>query len=258
MTITEEQLGTELLHLRPSELLVDPDAQREYRPGDAKRIADNFDPEKLGFFEVSRRAGHFYVVDGQHRRGALLLLERDDPVPCVVTIGVDQAHDAKKFVARNMENRRASGIDGYRVQLTAKDPATVEIQEVLDSFDLKVEGALGSSSVSAVSALYWVHKRGGAPLLVRTLGLIEATWGRDRTGREGSIIKAVAYILDKKGDVLNYESFVRKVQQDATPGRILGLSKSQRAVTRKSLWMQVASVLIDIYNAKRSSHRIAL
>jgi hypothetical protein len=258
MTITEEVLGTELLYLRPTDLDVDPDAQREYRPSDAKRIADGYDPEKLGFFEVSKRDGRYYVVDGQHRRGALLLLEKDDPVPCVVTIGVDQAHDAKKFVARNIDNRRATGIDGYRVKLTAGDPETVEVQKVLDAFDLKVNYSMGENDISAVSALYTIHRRGGPELLVRTLGLIEATWGRERAGREASILRGVAYILEKKGNVLDTDSFVTKVQKDSTAGRVLGLARSQRAVTRKSMWLQVAVVLIEIYNTKRSSQRIAL
>jgi hypothetical protein len=248
----------QLLWLRPSELAVDAPAQRDYVAADAQKIADNFDSEKLGFFEVSAREGRYYVVDGQHRRGALLILDKDEPVPCVVVEGHNVVQDAKRFLARNVETRRTNTIDAYRIAVTAREPEAVAIKEVLDAFQLTVRAGNGSNDISAVTAMRTIYRWGGAELLVRTLALVETTWGRDYAGRNGAILKAVGHILDKKGHLLDVDSFADKVRADSTPGRVLGTARSQAALTRKALWKQVVDVLVQIYNKQRTTRRIAL
>lgn len=258
MTKTD-QSNVSLQWLKPSQLDVEPLAQREYAPANTERIVKAFDPEKIGELKVTERDGRFWVTDGQHRRAALI--EKglgDQPVPCVVRVGRSIGEDAKSFVAANVETRRTTGIDAFRVQLVAGDAESVAIQQVLDRFGLKVAYNWANTTVSAVSALQWVYRRGGESLLVRTLTMIEATWGHERAGRDGNILKAYALLLDRVGYLLDLDSLADKVQRDSTPAKLIGTARTHRGATGKALYAQIADVLVTIYNKGRSSKRVSL
>jgi hypothetical protein len=253
------QAGVSLKWLTPNELDVEPLAQREFRPANAEKIVKNYDPDKVGILTVSSRDGHLYVTDGQHRRAALIELGLGDvPVPCNVWEDRTIGDDAKQFVAYNVDNTKVGAIDAFRVKVVAGDEEAMAIKTVLDEFDLRVTYSAGVNDISAIGALYWVYRRGGNVLLVRTLTLIEATWNRDRQGRDGNIIKAVALILDKVDGLLDVESFALKVQADSTPGRVLGTARTHAMATRKALYVQAAEVMINIYNKQRSKNRVHL
>jgi hypothetical protein len=166
--------------------------------------------------------------------------------------------EAKRHRARNTQTRRTNIIDDFRIAVTAGDPESVEIKTVLDAFDLRVNFGHGTNEISAVAALRWIYRRGGSSLIVRTLGVIEGAWGRDRTARDGSILKAVAYLLDKKGNSLDVQSFQDKLARDGTPGRLLGTARAHKMATGKALWLQVAEVMVAVYNKQRTTRRIAL
>lgn len=252
-------MNTTLKYLRPSELAVEASAQRSYDAARAQKIADEYDPDDLGHLEVSLRDGRYWVVDGQHRRGALLILGKDEPVPCVVVPSDSVQVDAKRFVARNAKNRRPNIVDLYHVSVVAGEPEAVAIAEVVKGFDLQISMGGGQNDISAVGALRWVYRRDGTgKLLARTLALIEKTWGRERSSRDGAILKAMAYLLDKRGNKINVDSLAEKLQREATAARLLGVARGYRAATRKSLWLQVADVMVEIYNKGRTTRRIAL
>lgn len=255
----ESREGVSLQWLKPSDLEVESVAQREFRPGNADKIVKNYDPEKIGEFKVSHRGGRFFVTDGQHRRAALIELGLGhEPVPCVVREDQTVSEDAKRFLAANVENTKTGSIDAFRIAVVAEDPVAVEINEVLKQFDLRVSYAAGPNDISAVAALHWIYRRGGKSLIVRALTLIEATWGRDRQGRDGHMLKAVALLLDKVGDQIDLHSFAQKVQADSTPGRVLGVARTHQMATRKALYIQAAEVLVTIYNKQRTTRRISI
>lgn len=257
--MTTERDNISLQWLKPSDLDVEPLAQRDFVAAKAENIVKRFDPDKVGEFKVTHRGGRYFVTDGQHRRAALIEKGLGEiEVPCVVREDQTIADDAKQFIAANVEGNPVNILDAHRVKVVAGDKEAIDIQAVLDAFDLKVTFAGGPNDISAIAALQWIYRLGGSDLIVRTLTLVEATWGRERPARDGHILKAIALILSKIGDQIDLESFAAKVQADSTPGRVIGTARTQVLATRLALYKQVAEVLINIYNKQRSTRRLSL
>jgi len=256
-----------LHELAVGDLGVDPQAQRDYKDKDAQKIADNYDPEKLGVFKVSRRTtegGQFiadFVIDGQHRRGALRKLGRGhEKVPCLVYTGLTLEEEALIFLSDNADNRTPTPIDIYRLSLVAQEPTLCAIQGVLQAHGLSVENHQGAHSVSAVGALRWLFDKGGSDLLDRTLTLVEAAWGQgNRDARDGNLLKGVGKVLaDTTGARLDLVSLADKLSKEGKPGALIGTARTHRLATKNSQWLQIALVIVGVYNKNRSSGRIEL
>jgi hypothetical protein len=199
------------------------------------------------------------VIDGQHRRAALIIKGLgEEPIPCNVWVEETVQGDAKRFISKNAKNRRPNPIDTFRVNVVAGDKESVAIQEILDRFGLRLTWGAGMNEVSAIAAIQWVYRRGGTSLLVRTFTLVEATWGRERSARDGNILKAIALLLDKVGNQLDLASFADKVSKDSMPGKVLGTARTHRMATGKALYLQCADVLLTIYNRARTTRRVSI
>ena len=254
--ITEPKL--ELLQV--GSLHVDSYAQREYRDKHAQAIADRWNPAKLGVFKVSRRTNGDYTVDGQHRRAAMLKLEKSgDLVPALVYEGLTIEEEAEIFLADNADNRAPGAIDIYRLSLVAKDPIVVSIQEVLDRHTLKVSYATDSGSIAAVASLRWLYESGGTVLIDRVLALVESAWGRNRDARVGQLIKALGKVIkDSTGARLDMDALAHKLSASGKPTQLMGTARTYRQATGKALWLQVAEVVVSIYNKGKTSQRVEL
>lgn len=243
-------------------LQVDGYAQRKYKEKQAKEIADKWNPRKLGVFKVSRRdSGGSYLIDGQHRRGAMLMLDKgEERVPALVYEGLTIDEEAELFLADNADNRPPTSIDIYLVSLTAKDPLALAIQEVLDKHQLKVGYGSDGGSVGAVASLKWLHEQGGTDLIDQTLSLVESAWGeRNRDARDGQILKGIGKVLkDHTGARLDLVSLAHKLGSNGTPSQLLGTARTLRGATGKALWLQVADVAVTIYNKGKTSQRVGL
>lgn len=246
-----------LKHLTPDELSVEPEAQRGYDPKWAKDMADNWDDDKLGVLEVSLRGGKYFVTDGQHRRGALIKMGLGHvPVPCVIFEHDEITEEAKRYLAGNIEKRKPNSIDAFRISVTAKVPEAVAIQAVLDEFSYRFTFSPGQNDLSAVSSVEWVYRRGQSTLLRKTFKSLEDTWGRERSARDGSLIKAMALVLDKVGDQMDLASLADKLARDGTPAKLLGTARTHKMATGKALYVQAAEVMVNIYNKQRTSRRV--
>ena len=70
-----------------SEICIEP-YQRVLNNARVKRIADNFDPARVGVLLLSKRGPHSYaIVDGQHRLCAIRQIGVPDAV-CIVVVGL--------------------------------------------------------------------------------------------------------------------------------------------------------------------------
>lgn len=245
--------------LAVKELLVDNYAQRTYNPAKAKSIADNWDERKIGVFQVSERSdGAYYVFDGQHRRGAMNLLEKEtDKIEALVYKGLTIEEEAFLFLAYNADSTRPTPVDIFRLSVVAKDPAAVEILEVVRNHSLDV-GYGGTNQIAAVAALRWVHEQGGAALLDQVLTIIEQAWSRE--AHEGGLIKGLAHFLVKtKRDRIDVDALAKKLGGDGTSIQLLGRARTFRGATGRALWAETAHCIATIYNKGRTArNRVTL
>lgn len=249
------------------DLQVDSYAQREYKDHQAQKIADAWDPEKLGTFKVSRRTNGEgepvgdYIVDGQHRRGAMLKLDLDsEQVPCLVYSGLTIEEEARMFLADNAENRHPTPLDIFRVSLVAKDPTALAIHEVIKDHGLVAEAGGGQKSISAIGSLRWIYEKGGAGLVDQTLTLVENAWGAStRSARDGQLLKGVGKVLaDSTGAKLDRNALAERLAREGKPVQLIGTARTHRMATGYAQWVQIAHVIVACYNKQRTTGRIEL
>jgi hypothetical protein len=244
-------------------LKVDAYAQRGYDNKWAKELHDNWDDDKVGVFRVSRRTdGGLYLMDGQHRTGALRmfseLTEDERQVLGLVYEGLTIQQEAELYLAFNSKTRKANPVDTFRLERVAEEPEAVNIQLVLDKHGLIVQMGTGAHQVAAVAALRWVYRLGGVDLLDRTFTVIEKSWGvQDRWARDGNILRAIGWVLHKI-PYLDQGSLEDKLGKSGRPGQLLGQARTYRMATKRSLWLETAHQVVAIYNHSRRSRSVSL
>lgn len=259
MTIKDPEL--EVLTLQT--LKVDSYAQRSYDDRWAKELHDKWDDDKVGVFRVSRRTGgDLYVMDGQHRMGALRMFpdldESDGEVLALVYEGLTLRQEAELYLAFNSKTRKANPVDTFRLERVAEEAEAVNIQVVLDRHGLIVQMGNGANQVAAVAALRWVYRLGGTDLLDRTFTVIEKSWGvRDRWARDGNILRAVGWVLHKIPHI-DQGSLEDKLGKSGRPGQLIGQARTYRMATKRSLWLETAHQIVAIYNHSRRSRSVSL
>lgn len=251
--------------LAPNDLRIDARPQRPFDEAHANRIARKFDPTLVGLLQVSRRPEGYYVIDGQHRRAAAIMVERGDvPLPCYVVDGLAVADEAHRFVGINATAKKPHTLDTFRVRVVAEDPAAVEITNILDAAGLRLEvsGLDGTiTAIAAVEAVYFGRgtKKLGEPnpeLLIDVLAVLGDAWGKDRDAYDSTIIKAMGVLLGRHGGRINKERLAHLLAKSGTAAQLIGRAKSLGDATRKSAPVAAVQVMTEIYNHSLRSGRI--
>lgn len=266
--MSDDFLGDEETTRRPArlenvkikDLNVDAYTQRSYSDQFARHLASNWTDAKAGVFKVSlRRDGSMYVIDGQHRRGALLHRDQgDSEVPALVYEGLTLRDEAEMFIADNNENRKPNALDVHRLLVVAGEEEATVIQRVLDDHGLSLSFGGNARSISAIGSLRWLYRVGGENLLDATLRVIENAWGSEsRDSRDGALLKAVGHVIHEIPR-LDITVLADKLAKNGKPGALLGDARTYRSVTKRSLWLESAHAVVAVYNKNRTSGRVAL
>src|SRR5262245_47168180 len=83
-----------------------PEAQRPYKESVAKKIADNFDPDKFDPCRVTLPNGNgiYHLCEGQHRKSGLeMLYGPNELCPCIIVEESDPARAAEVFLGINAD-----------------------------------------------------------------------------------------------------------------------------------------------------------
>lgn len=153
-----------------------------------------FDPELVGVLMVSpRKAGGYYVWDGNHRLEALKK-KGYTHWHCMVT-DKSPIESAIAFEETNDRVRRVSPIQKHEARLFRDDPKALELEEALMDADCHV-GKAGLGHVGAVTACYTVLEKYGAEVLTKTLRVLNWAWGiEDKSARSAALIGGISRLV---------------------------------------------------------------
>ncbi len=150
-------------------------------------LTRNWDQDIMGPLLASRRAnGKHYLLDGQHRIGALKKLGKGKYlVPALVYEGLSVADEARIYRKYNKDRRQPSPSDNFRALVREGDPKAVAIKKVLDDLDLELN-SFGNTQrdVKCVANVIAIYNKMGAAGLDATLSTVNCP-GR-RTSPEDS------------------------------------------------------------------------
>ena len=249
MASVRRQRTSHLRWIRLGDLKPHPRAQREFRKHRAEELAANFQLEGMGFLVVSQHGDHYYIIDGQHRAGALLLIgfSPDDTVQCEVYTGLTDEQDAELFLERN-SYLNVAALDKFKAAVLAGREDEVAIDETVRAQGL----AVGWTSIRAVTALMQAYHRTGRDGLAKTLRIIRDAYGE--RGFEGAVILGTALCIQRYNGKLDEDTMIRALS--TALGGLNGLL-TQAAKTRESLGQSrvqcIAATEIGFYNRAAKS-----
>ena len=193
-TSTEAGFGRyELLPV--ADLHTDGSYQRELSAWRVRDIVLNYVPILFQPLIIGQRKGVYYVIDGQHRLAAAK--EKGFTiVPCMVYETKSVAEEARAFVWLQQFRRRITTPQKFVARIAYKDPAAIEISELLKKHKFEIgsyEGFKNSSHrknnvIVAVGAVEKAFDEGGSKRVDDLLYVLRNAWDGRAAALERGII----------------------------------------------------------------------
>lgn len=243
---------------------------RVNRPLDPRRVAEiarDFDPEAVGVLVVSARSdGTYVVLDGQHRRAALVRagFGADQRVPCDVRHGLTLAQEAALFVRLNNTTKPLL-IHRFLRRVTAGDEAAAAIDAIARGAGFEVSEHSGDGRIVAVAALEAVYAgrgpaRGHGPypdILEGALRVLAGAYGHTADAVNGLLIQGVGLLIARYGDAVDRATLVAKLAKvPAGANGLLAKARGMREYQGGSVPRCVAEVCVTLYNAGKRGGRL--
>ena len=236
-----------------SEICIEP-YQRVLNNARVKRIADNFDPARVGVLLLSKRGPHSYaIVDGQHRLCAMRQIGVQDAV-CIVVVGMSYEDEANYFRIQTRDANPLNAYSLYKAGVQAKDEHFLRIEAIL----LKNEYTVGLNAepmvITAVNTLTRVMTMQGEAALDLALQSIRDAWHGDSTALRREMLAGVAEFARRYATRFTAETFRQRLG-NLLPADLFFEYRSRcegRVNTNsafKPIYLQIfCSMLRDYYN----------
>lgn len=234
---------------------VSPLAQRELNQARVDHLAAHLDPEQIGHPVVSFRDGHYWLIDGQHRIEALKAIGwGDQSVQCETYEGLDETGEAELFLLRN-DTLTVRKFDRFKVGVHAGRDVETDINRIVLSNGLVVSQDQIPGGVRAVGTLERVYKRGGAPVLGRTLRLVRDAYGDP--GMEAAVIDGLGHLCQRyNGDLKDEDAVKRLATAHGGVNGLLGKAEQIRRQTGNAKAHCVAAAAVEIINRGRGGKKL--
>jgi len=247
-------------------LKVDPRYQAALVQNRAIRIAMEFNPAALGFLTVSLRAdGFYYIIDGQHRFEAILLLVDEAPkrLWCDVKEGLSLAEEAELFCRLN-DARKPTAIARFRAAVVAGDSEAKDINRIIKKNGWELDASKKAGRFCAVTAAQKVYngfrakKSPNPELLDMTLSTLARAWGVDDTNSSSSVaVRGVGYVFARYNGRVDKDRLATQLAKHGSPAMFLGAVKGARSLVTGDTTSAAAEVVIAQYNSGlKSSNRL--
>lgn len=229
--------------------------QRDLSYSSAKNIAKDFDEIRLGLPVVSKRDGHYYIVDGQTRIASMKILGIKECI-CAVVVGWEYEDEAYYFYTQRDKNRGVDSVDTFNAMVEAGAPNAIEIHEILVKNGFRVSRGGGRktpvTSIQAVNALLAIYKKHGGEILEETLNFVAKTWLGEFQAKRRDFLEGVSEFICicKKQDKWDSDKMRDKLVAHL-PSKII-LTAHSRVLSSDKVYQAITEVLKELYNHKRT------
>jgi hypothetical protein len=253
--MTDKFTKSQHLSLFVRDLKPHPEVQREFKPGWARQLRDDFDPDKFGEIAVVKQEVKgivsYLVFDGQHRTWAAReVLGENQRVPCIVYTDMPIERQAELFLGRsNSKSLRA--LDKFKMAVKAKRPVQTRINHIVTGMGLKIDHYYGAGTVRSVAALEKVFERWGEDTLIRTISVVRAAWSKEAEAYDGVIIRAIGYLLYHFDAEIEDSELSRKLARAGGPNRMIGSARDHSKTMGIAVERAAAEWALNLYNKGR-------
>lgn len=251
------ELTSHLGWVRLDQMKINPQAQRALNESWANELADNFNPDLMGFPHVSHRDGWYYIVDGQHRvRAAHIFLgDTSQQVQCHIYENLTNEQEAWLFLELN-NTKKQSAMNRYKVALAGpaqKYPDEHDVERICRSLDLRIGMDKSCEEISCITAILGVYGKHGAASFSFAMRVIRDSYGYDGFKRE--TISALALIKDRYGDRIDEKKLIERLSSSGAVA-LNQQAKSMKEATGNPAAQCYAHAMIQFYNQRNAQHRV--
>lgn len=248
------EVTSHLQWVRLDQMKINPQAQRGLNDAWANTLADEFNPDLMGFIHVSHRDGWYYIVDGQHRvRAAIIFLgDTSQQVQCHVYEGLTCEQEASLFLELN-NTKKQGPMSRYKVALTAGKPDELDVERICRSLDLRIGLDKSCEEIGCVTAILATYRKHGPASFSFAMRVIRDSYGYD--GFKKQTISALALIKDRYGDKLDEGKLVERLSKSG----IVALNqqgKAMKEATGNPADQCYAHAMIQFYNQRNAQSRV--
>lgn len=143
----------ELLYLAKTVLDIDHSYQRNAKNARVLKLAKRWNWLACGVLTVAKRAGRYFVVDGQHRLMAALKRSDIERLPCLVFESAEMRDEAVAFRDANKERRPITTFEQWNADLVAQDEPTLFAHAIITNAGRIPSQTAGPTTVRCLSAV---------------------------------------------------------------------------------------------------------
>src|SRR6478736_4641158 len=254
MAPSNNELGIQMLN--PGDLKIDRDYQRPLNESHVKRLMKGFSVMDVGLLTVSwRDDGLFYVLDGQHRREALVRLGMGDrPFPCLVYVGLTPHQEAELFTSQ-ARAMRIHPVDLFRARVYAGDPVSKDVDRITTDAGYKI--ALGGKPIhiQGPKCLIDIYEEHGREQLIEVLDLVSQIYADDRHSVPTFVIGGVNAFLVRYGKSYDRARFI-DVLSRVPKGKIDQTANSMKGFIKDKGVAIYGRAFLHLYNGKLRTGRL--
>lgn len=118
-------------------LKIDPSYQRGGKRTQ-RTIAASWCWIRCGMLIVADRDGEFYIIDGQQRHGAAMLLPGITELPCIVFNTTSAAEEARVFLDVNMIRTRVAPYEAFAARITKGEVIAIKLDRLVREYEFVV------------------------------------------------------------------------------------------------------------------------
>ena len=193
-----------------NEICIEP-YQRILNNARVKRIADNFDPARVGVLLLSKRGEHSYaIVDGQHRLCAMRQIGLQEAV-CIVVVGMSYEDEANYFRIQTRDANALSAYSLYKAGVEARDEHFLRIEAILVKNQYTVGLKAEPMVITAVNTLTRVMSTLGEDALDLALQCIREAWHGDSTALRREMLAGISEFSRRYESKLTAELFRQRL-----------------------------------------------
>lgn len=251
-TNRRNMVWVEVRHLKPH-----PEVQRELVASHVKRLQERFDPNAMDpicAIKDPNSKDDYLVFNGGHRvQAAHNLYGPNVALPTWVYTSLSDVEMARLSYESNTTRAAWRAVETFYLMLKQKDKNALRIKNKCDSLDLVIGPG---REVSAVKALLWICTKFGPDMMDRTLDTAYAAWGKDRDAYTGTLLKALASVLNRYDGVISVPGLVNRLSKNGGPGTSIGKGRDFARAANVSVINGIANYLVNSYNTRRTKQRI--
>lgn len=240
----------------PDKLRVDRTYQRELNQKEVANIVANWNDDIFNLPKVSQRKdGSLYIFDGQHATAAHRKVYGEEPIECIIFIGLSWEQEKDLFVAQNGISSDPTTMEKLRAEYNGGNETVHGMIESCAALGVRVKFEKANSrtpfSCNAVAALYGAYMTLPHDLFNRMISVILKAWGGESKSLQAGFIKGLQRLYKFTNGSIKDSELIKSLSQ-YTPDFYIREAKDVAG----SLAVKFCTVFLRVYNKKRTSGKI--